>query len=112
MGYGDRHRAVAGGADEGGGVMETALGTLWPFPSPYEYPTTAPIEPVRVEHVVCPCNTPGDFPQPCGIHQPWLPLASGVHIQPAYPPRLSDDDIERIAQRVAALLKPKARKRR
>lgn len=29
-----------------------------------------PPPPMRVEHLVCPCNTWSDFPQPCGHHQP------------------------------------------
>jgi hypothetical protein len=56
-----------------------------------------------IEHVVCPCNTPGDFPMPCGIHSPqWFaPTVGTVTIKTYEDVRsLSDEDVRRIAREV------------
>lgn len=69
-----------------------------------------------VEHLVCPCNTISDFPQPCPYHAPnWRPqpyVATTNTLSPLIPQGLSDEDIERIAERVAEKLRPKRKRKR
>ena len=58
----------------------------------------------RVWGIVCPCNTLSDFPQPCPYHSPaeptWVPAAFTFTPLPAEPQRLSDEDVERIAEKL------------
>lgn len=85
-----------------------------------------------VQHIICPCNTIGDFPQRCPYHAPattftpWTPAPDTTrpNVSPyRFTPyegdpfpgevpsdfrpevRLTDGDIERIARRVAEILK-------
>jgi hypothetical protein len=65
----------------------------------------------------CPSAWWGVVPPPCPVHNPspfgacvtrtltWPPL--GPPLPPLDGPRLTDDDVERIARRVAALLGPR-----
>lgn len=63
--------------------------------------------------IVCPCNTISDYPQPCPYHHntagaPWLPVQQWHGTTTTgflSPQHLSDEDVERIAQRVVELLK-------
>jgi hypothetical protein len=75
--------------------------------APYEAVTVAwPERFDRVDMVVCPCNTPGDFPQPCGIHYPngfgfSYPTTAAITVKTYEDVRsLSDEDVRRIAREV------------
>lgn len=76
----------------------------------------------RVEHLVCPCNTISDFRPPCGIHlatpYQWpetVPVgdpfpsecesSSAFRLGHVEPIRLTDAEVDRIARRLAAILK-------
>ena len=66
--------------------------------------------------LVCPCNTISDFPQQCPYHSPsaiktiWGSGYTTTTLAPIVY-RLSDDDVERIAKRVAELVKPKRKRK-
>ena len=71
----------------------------------------------QFDNIVCPCNTISDFPQVCPYHSRTTlrytyPATTTTFQWPPAEPRISDEDVERIAQRVAALLKPKRKARK
>ena len=62
-----------------------------------------------LDMIVCPCNQWSDFPQQCPIHSApapyWQNTQTWTSANWTPPQRLSDDDVDRIAAKVAEQLK-------